>query len=479
MEYQFYSTVAGGSGWTSAQWVAHCNELTDIYRNAFNNVGLTAMPIFTNIAPSFEAAWERDTISDYAVSKGVGLKNAGLIPDHNNGAVQYGPLIRNWDNPSRVPISWEVYGPVWPGVTGSYYYWVILAGLPKHPDNFLTTRDVFTDPDPLYRASTEFASQYTGVTLDTTPSVWVTLRDTMRVGRWDNAEKGNYSFWLYQDDFTSGRTVTETNIYDDNTKTVKNRLAQPVYNSALGSGKEGWYVRRTNQGDTNPYMWFKIDDGYIYGGPTEATITVTYFDKGTDKWRLRYDSMTGDKDATPDGSANAWVQKTNSSTWKKATFTITDGRFRNYQSGAHDFFIDCMNDGDEWIHMVDVRKAGGSAPTPTATSIAPPTPSPTPSPTPTSGSGTTVQIQLRAGPNMVAYGGPSRPVAEALSSINGLYTKVFAAVYEWDAGQSKYQLIWKRYLVGAPAQFNTITNLEPWQGYWIYVSQDCMWTWQK
>jgi hypothetical protein len=472
LDWTYYKNTAK---LTSATWIAHVNEVSDIYRNAFNAVGMSSLPIFTNIAPTFDAGWERDVISDYAAGIGVGLKHAGLLPDHNNAGNTYASIIK-WSasTTTRVPISWEVYGEGW-GQTATDWYWTVLCGLDKHPDNFLATRDLLSNP--IYLPSTRIAHEYSGVTIDTTPAVWVALRETFRVGQWDVPERGNFDFWLYQTDYTGGRTVTETNRYDDVTKDVKNRLGQPVYNSALGSAKEGYTTRRTNQGDGNPYMWFKIDDGYIYGN-AQVNIEVIYFDKGTDKWALRYDSLSGEKDATPSGSANAWVQKTNTSTWKTVTFNITDGRFRNFMSGAHDFRIDCLNDGDEWIHFVKASKGGASSPTPTptATTIAP-TPTPTSSPTPNPGN--QVQIQLRAGPNLVAYGGPSRPIVEGLASINGFYTKVFAAIYEYDPGQNKYALVWKRYLVGAPAQFNTLTYLDPWQGYWIYVTQDCVWTWDK
>jgi len=137
-------------------------------------------------------------------------------------------------------------------------------------------------------------------------------------------------------------------------------------------------------------------------------------------------------------------------------------------SGGHDFRIDCRGDGNEWIHFVEVRKSGGVPPTNT------PTPTSSPTPTPTTPTGT-VEVQLYHGPNLVAYSGDSKPITEALASINGLYTKVFTAVYE-DQGGGQYELVWKQYIVGAPPFVNTITDMEPWHGYWIYVTQDCVWT---
>ena len=530
IDYEFYRY---NLGWTTANWIDYCNEVSDFYRNAFNSVGMTSLPIFTNIAPSFLAGWERDVIAEHAVNTGVGLKNAGLVPDHNNGAVSYGPLINYWDDPRRVPICWEIYGKAWPGVTADFNYWVIYAGLDKHPDYFLATRDQVTDPE--FLPSTQFGATYSGVTLDTTPSVWVTLRETMFTGRYDYPEHGNFEFWLYQDDYTMGRTVTETNLSRWNPSDpinnpagddVRNRLGLSVYNPNLGTAKEGWYTRRTNQGDGNPYMWFKIDDGYIYGN-SQAVIKVIYYDYGSDTWSLRYDAASGEREAIPDGSTNPWVQKTNSRTWKTATFTITDGRFRNYMAGGHDFRIDCRNDGDEWIHFVDVRKGGGGSsyqislatgPNLISLPLIPTDPTLTTVLLSVSGSYTKVfayinnewkryivgapsqfnnlttldeklgfwlymsepgtlnvtgstpgisMISLGAGANLVGYPSTSsRPLADALDSISGKYTKVFAYIN----GE------WKRYIVGAPSQFNNLTHMEPGRGYWIYTTEACTWT---
>lgn len=126
-----------------------------------------------------------------------------------------------------------------------------------------------------------------------------------------------------------------------------------------GEGKEAYTVRRTDQAASNPYMFFLIDDGYISGTETvEVTITVKYFDIGTDKWSLRYHSTSGEKIA-------GTITKMGSKTLKVATFTITDGRFANGLAGGSDFYLDSRNgttnDGNEWVHMVEIEKRVGPA----------------------------------------------------------------------------------------------------------------------
>ena len=149
--------------------------------------------------------------------------------------------------------------------------------------------------------------------------------------------------------------------------------------SWIGSGKEAWIVRRTDQATGNPYMWFRIDPQYIDGSQTySVTISVKYFDIGTDTWSLRYDSTSGDKIA-------GTITKTNTKQLKVATFNISDGKFaKRLASNQADFVIDSKNDGNEWIHMVDVaKKASFQDPTPTPSPSTTPTVSPTPSATPT------------------------------------------------------------------------------------------------
>ena len=112
----------------------------------------------------------------------------------------------------------------------------------------------------------EFANRFLGRTIADTPSVWVAMRDHRQAPgeRTYWPQWGNYSYWLYQDDnVAGGRTVTETN--DPN-------VALPVYNPALPAGKEGWSTRRTDQATGNPYMWLKVDDGYINGNSPAVAV---------------------------------------------------------------------------------------------------------------------------------------------------------------------------------------------------------------
>ncbi|NOZ72564.1 MAG: hypothetical protein GXP38_11755 [Chloroflexi bacterium] len=187
----------------------------------------------------------------------------------------------------------------------------------------------------------------------------------------------------------------------------------------------GMVARRSDQASGNYRFIFDAADAYFTrsGAPAESTfkviINVTYLDYGTDQWSLIYDSVTGPKPALlyaindwdlPNGLALAgglpstgkvpydpnnpttWVQKTGTGKWKVATFKIDDGDFNNLLVDQKaDFFIDTrdvngLNDGDEYIHFVDVQKVAEFievTPTPTPTVAPTDTPTPTNTPTPT------------------------------------------------------------------------------------------------
>ena len=150
---------------------------------------------------------------------------------------------------------------------------------------------------------------------------------------------------------------------------IVNSNDDPLYQSVrkFEGGSQAWgrYARRTDQASNNTRMRFDIDTAYLSAGFNgTAVITVTYYDKGTDRWQLRYDSTGGsDKAAIRYGSSVDYVQKDDTKMWRQVVFYFTDARFTNGQPGITDFSIDCTSDGDEWVSFVEVSRGGGGAPT--------------------------------------------------------------------------------------------------------------------
>jgi hypothetical protein len=74
---------------------------------------------------------------------------------------------------------------------------------------------------------------------------------------------------------------------------------------------------------------------------------------------------------------------------------------------------------------------------------------------------------LVAGWNLITYpASEPRNISTALSTIGGKYTQVL----RYEAGEPT---LWKRYNTGIPAWANSLTQMSPGWGYWIYVTEAC------
>lgn len=380
---------AGESGLATTDWLdMWVKPVTDAYHEAFYNLArpnLSHIRLYqASIAPTYRWAWERQVVAQYSALKEppVGLKHAGLLVDHGfavrystaegTGDYSYDPMIKYAETPN-MPLGWESYA-IWLR-NDAELYWGTLATLDKHAHLLLYDRHMMDSASE--RAILQWAVPYLGVSKSTTPSVWVALRETGLCSTPGCApdrfpELGNHSFWLYQDDSVAGgRTRAVSYRTRDELNTWPNGAPNPDVETQYGGltvhkEKEGWIARRTDLATSNPSMFFKIDDGYIApGAVTPVTITVTYFDGGTDRWHLRYDDVnntSGGKVARALGSSDDYVQKTNSNHWRTARFVITDGRWAGSLPGASDFLIDSVDDGDEIVHMVDVAKDSSTPP---------------------------------------------------------------------------------------------------------------------
>jgi hypothetical protein len=416
-----YDYVVDGAGLTQQGWVNYINKVTQAHVDAFTSVPgqPPARSILLQYAPTYKSPQEREDTTDYAGVRKVGLSANFLSPDFSNaykndGTGQYDPLQKFL---GQVPIAFESYDSDLCNPVLSF------AGMAHALDKKVDYQRV-DQPSLSTQADKDniaWAKPYFGKNAQTTPKVWVMMREhrnptmlscrsggviyTSSSGSYFWPDLGNFDFYLKQvDSISGGKTVAETNDKGVDSRYAKDASgnARPdaglgacpsnkpyredlfganypcfkePYNPDLpplvgqnpgdytdfytptdwtGEGKEAYTVRRTDQATNNPYMFFLIDNGYIPGDQTySAKITVAYFDIGTDKWSLKYDSTSGEKSA-------GTVTKTGSKTLKTVTFTVTDGRFGGRLTGGADFYIDSRNgttnDGNEWIHMVEVER---------------------------------------------------------------------------------------------------------------------------
>ncbi len=101
-------------------------------------------------------------------------------------------------------------------------------------------------------------------------------------------------------------------------------------------------------GDDN-YIYFGVADAYMYAGyRPDCYIMVEYWDTGTGTLTLQYDSTSA---AYTTSSA---VTLTNSNTWKKHEFHVTDAYFGNRQNNGADFRIACTSGATFYLNEVSV-----------------------------------------------------------------------------------------------------------------------------
>lgn len=335
-----YHACLADAGLTSALWVQTVNRITEIYRQAFPTT-----PLFLQMAPYFASESERRAFTDYAASLGVGLKHNGLRADTNSliyddptytlyASGQYDPFLTHGD---RVPLAWETYDYMLSDLPN--LLWGVLNALDKHADYLVANLALVEEPSRW--PYLEFANRYLGRTPSDTPSVWVALREPRPENTW-YPQRGNFSFYLYQDDTVpGGRTV-------------------PLWD--VDASSEGRYARRTDCTSGNCLMAFDVDERYLFGGRNAVTVTVTYWDQGTGSWELEYDAVDA-----PYRSAGL-VQKADTRAWRKATFLLPDAHFANRQAGGDrragtDLRILARSE-DVVVHMVEVaRIATEDAPT--------------------------------------------------------------------------------------------------------------------
>jgi protocatechuate 3,4-dioxygenase beta subunit len=439
-------------GFTSQMWVDAVNTITDIWVDEFNAAGKPAdVPLFINSSPFYLSPSERPGFSNHAVSRGVGIAILGLYPDGNyaitgnnfSAACPTTTYCGQLDAMERykliVPGAWETYQHMLPN--NRDFYWAILHALSRYSD-YLRLRRQFVrqeangQPVPEIISIIEKWGPYFGKDVFTAPSAWVAMREhrnPMEYGSqaFENCPTmgcswpilGNFEYFMKQvEGAPNGRTVIETNTSTIRTYQVHLGLCDPgtqgpqdplnpgspypcnmnPYNASLPasteigsypgttilSNIEAYFSRRTD-GPTNYRMWFDVDNAFMGAGAT-YTITVKFFDIGSDVWRLRYDTAGGGQYAIPNNPADrapgcdTCVKKNNTRNLRTVVFTITDGQIPgNLEGTGNDFFIDSRDqngtwDGNEYIHLVDVRKIGGAEPPPTDTPTVTPTRTNTP-----------------------------------------------------------------------------------------------------
>ena len=105
---------------------------------------------------------------------------------------------------------------------------------------------------------------------------------------------------------------------------------------------DGMQCRVTIGNDFGPvrYIYFNVWNDFIYATPSEAIVTVQYFDLGTKRFRLEYDSTASTLPLEGRFKATSVVLLQDTGMWKTAIFELPDAYFGDrQQNGLSDFRI--------------------------------------------------------------------------------------------------------------------------------------------
>ncbi len=334
-----------------AHFLEYVYRTMDVYREAFPDKA-----IFINNAPGGSAM--RLATSEYAASlePPVGLKHSGMWVDLNSHH-GYGNFVGLWDMVNTYSMTLPIWLESAYGFGSSELkYWSLIAGLHYHPDAMNLHPEYFPMIEPKVL---RWVGEHLGRTLEDTPSVWTVLRDAeFPLQVWDSGaasgKMGDWTFWLYRRDLPGGQ-------------------APRVWREELpAAAQEHIYsrqTRRTDQAEGQRYMIFEIDAGYPYVGQPSVSATpdgvsyivrVILLNHGQDTLSLQYRNDAGElvsqriHKGPHLGPVDSWVEH---------QFALRDAYFaNNLTAEGGDFRISCNNDGDEYVHLVQVSGVWGEPP---------------------------------------------------------------------------------------------------------------------
>lgn len=136
--------------------------------------------------------------------------------------------------------------------------------------------------------------------------------------------------------------------------TVRNEAFAQLGLENYFNGIRGYYSGVTSAPDgqktawgVDEYAYFDIDDSYLYGYDGEIEMEITYYDGGTNNsFCVDYGN---------DVKSTGYIKTSNTTTWKKAKFNISDGNFVNGMNG-YDFRIRLAEGEIIYISQITIKK---------------------------------------------------------------------------------------------------------------------------
>ena len=324
------------NGFTPLLWVETCRNIIDIYRERFKKTPLIVM-IMSQEFPGGRQTDSMLPVSEYAATHGVGLQFNGLSADNSYlwglmdkpDPVSASAIFRKLRH--KVPLCLEMTNDKVDALLSC------INALSEQV-SFLFVYTSLLDDGALAPVF-EFTKHFLGKNPGNSNAVWTLLRQTfpqdeVRTG------KRNYEFGLEQIDFKD-LTVTK----------VDGEIVTLRAKTSAVEQLEGLPCRRTNTAEQFHHMVFRISDDFEAG--PDPVLTVIYADMGDDLWFPMY--AAGDKFISCQP-----IRKNNTGKWLQADFNLKDFS----KSSPIDIVVHSNNDGDEFIHFVQLTKSGHNIATP-------------------------------------------------------------------------------------------------------------------
>ena len=122
------------------------------------------------------------------------------------------------------------------------------------------------------------------------------------------------------------------------------------------AGKRAWSTVPNRVSPTARYLYFKVEDYFLYDGDEPVEVTVGYYDAGPSGWRIDYDSADPKLEGLEQRFRPGGAQPIGGTgTWKQVTFTLPHARFAGRANSA-DFRL-AATGGDLAVSHVAIRRS--------------------------------------------------------------------------------------------------------------------------
>jgi len=230
------------------------------------------------------------------------------------------------------------------------------------PDNDIAVEIKYYDTgtDQLKFEYNSTTSNYQAVYIQKTNSnTWKTQLILLEDGEFKNAQNLGNDFRIHNN-FDGDEYISEVKVYRTAASYVDGSpegYGLDLYQTA-DTGSEAYTSVTTIGGIecrqiySNKKMYFNAQDFYVTSANRNVAVCITYYDSGTDQFKLEYNSTANNYEAV-------YITKTNTNTWKNALLYLNNAEFKNAQNFGNDFRIHNNFDGDEYISKVKafVREA--------------------------------------------------------------------------------------------------------------------------